>query len=276
MIRCATSLLLVLVLTACAQPPSTPTTNDLRIASLSPAITALLHELQLEHRLVGRSAFCRRVDAVPVVGDLAGANVEVLLRLAPTLLICQATSAPPPAGFEQAASRCSAASLKLAMDDMDDLHAAIDAIVVAVDPTNLNVDLAKRAAALHAQLKASLVQAPATQRRVLLLQGGPSMLAWGEHTWLGRIVKAAGGLPIPAEAGWRTLSAEDVTRLQPDVLLILSETPHQDPGPSALLETPARRMGRIHVVHHPDLFIPGVHAATMRPIIEAHVQQVDP
>ena len=265
-------MLLVLFLAACAPSPAAPEHDGLRIASLSPAITALLHELKLEQQLVGRSAFCRNVNDLPVVGDLAGANVEALLRLHPTLLICQATSAPMPEGFQHAASLCNAQSMSIAMDDMDDLHAAIDAIVVAVDPNHLDTSLATRARALHARLKASLQPAPVTTRRVLLLQGGPSMLAWGEHTWLGGIVKAAGGVPIPAEARWRTLSAEDVTRLQPDVLLILSEMPNQDPGPAALLETPARRTGRIHLVHHPDMFIPGVHAAALRSIIEAHVQ----
>ena len=241
-----------------------------RIISLSPAITALLLDLDLDSCLVGRSAFCRDVDTLPVVGDLGGADVEAIIRLKPDLLLYQSTVAPPPAGLKDAASITMSQVYGVAVDDIDDLHHAIDAIVRIVDPEGSNAQLrARRTAAhdaLHAATRSSDIQRGNV--RVLLIQPGASMLAWGGETWLGRVVTAAGGQPLLGDRAWVTVSAEDVIRLRPDVIFVLGERSGTDVGAVATLPTPAQHSGRVLVLSHPRLLIPGIHASAVRASID--------
>ena len=94
-------------LTACTehntgQPGKSTGAGQLRIASLSPAISRTLADLGLADRLVGRSRFCRAVEpAIPVVGDLTSVDYEILIRLKPTHVLLQ----PPLAGLDAELAR---------------------------------------------------------------------------------------------------------------------------------------------------------------------------
>lgn len=272
-LRTAISLALLVVL-GCERPehslPSPPSaTAPRRIISFSPAVTSLLHDMSLERRLVGRSAFCRGVDDLPVVGDLGGADVEGVVRLQPDLLIHQSTIAPPPAGLQEASSMTGAAIVSVSVDDMDDLHEAIDVIHLAADPAGSDAELRTRCDSLHDLLDSAMEPAARRPLNVLLLQPGPALLAWGGRTWLGRVLDAAGATPLLPDRAWVTITAEDVVRLEPDMILVLGEHEDIDPGAAATLPTPARTQGRVHVLAHPQLLIPGVHAAQIRTSIDA-------
>ena len=241
-----------------------------RLISLSPAVTALLQDLELGNHLVGRSAFCRGVDMLPVVGDLGGADIEAVIRLQPDVLLYQATAAPPPAGLMDAAKITKAQVHGVAVDDIDDLHNAIDSIVRIMDPMGSNAPLRARGAAAHDALHAATQPSNAPRRnvRVLLIQPGASMLAWGGETWLGRVIAAAGGQPLLHDRAWVTVSAEDVVRLQPDVIFVLGERSGMELGAIATLPTPAMHTGRVLVLSHPRLLIPGIHASAVRALID--------
>ena len=79
------------------------------------------HLLSLDDNLIGRSAFCRDVDALPVVGDLGGVDVEAVIRLQPDVLLYQSTVAPPPDGLAEAAVASRATLTCITVDDIDDL-----------------------------------------------------------------------------------------------------------------------------------------------------------
>ncbi|MCH2136104.1 MAG: ABC transporter substrate-binding protein [Phycisphaerales bacterium] len=243
-----------------------------RVVSLSPAITLLLSDLSLDDRLVGRSAFCRGVDALPVGGDLSGVDVETVVRLQPDLLIHQQTAAPPPAGLHEAAEMAGAQVLAVPVDNMDDLHQAIDSIVSAMDPDGADAILQQRRGDLHQVLYEAVAPKPTGHHRVMLLQPGPSMLLWGGQTWLGHIVQAAGAQVVMPDRAWVGVSAEDVVRLEPDVIFVLAEQEHAPLEAAASLPTPAQRDGRVYLLSHPRLMIPGLHALQVREQVDTLLQ----
>lgn len=256
--------LLCLLLSGCVSEAPDPSSTELRIVSLSPAVTALLRSMGHGDALVGRSAFCRGCNALPVVGDLGGADVEALIRLQPTIIFFQQTAAPPPAGVNEAAKRCAAVAHGFSMDDMEDLHASIDSMAtVLVEHVDAST-LSERVDGLHDALRSALMPAASLGRSVLLVQGGPQLLAWGGETWLGDVVQAAGFDVLLAEKGWTSIGIEDLVRLNPDVLLVLGETPDVDVTNFENLNLRAVEAGCMHVLNHPSLLLPGVHAAALR------------
>ena len=74
------------------EPPTGPECIDeLRLVSMSPALSRTLVDFGLARRIVGRSPFCDFLDdAVPIVGDLRNINYERLIELAPTHVLVQA------------------------------------------------------------------------------------------------------------------------------------------------------------------------------------------
>jgi ABC-type hemin transport system substrate-binding protein len=245
-----------------------------RLISFSPAVTALLHDLALDRQLVGRSAFCRGVDALPVVGDLSGVDVEAVIRLKPDILLYQATAAPPPMGLIEAAKATHAKKASIGVDDIEDLHRAIDAVVDIVDESGTNQVLQSHQEAAHRALRKSTQPTILrTNVRVLLVQPGASMLAWGGETWLGHVVRAAGAQLVLDDRAWVTVSAEDVIRLVPDVIFVLGEQVNVDAGALSVLATPASEHNRVYVLHHPRLLIPGTHAVAVRALIDELLAQ---
>ena len=252
------------LLIGCSSKAPEPLSTELRIASLSPAVTALLQSMGQGDKLVGRSAFCRGCDELPVVGDLGGADVDALIRLQPDVIFFQETVAPPPTGATEAAERFGATTQGLAMDDMEDLHASIDAMAGGLSDHGASGDLSHRVERLHSSLRTAMAPEPPMGVRVLLVQPGPQLLAWGGTTWLGDVVQAAGFDVLLPDQAWTSISVEALVRLAPDVLFVLGESPDVDAEALAHLDLPAARTGSIHVLSHPHLLIPGLHAAALR------------
>ncbi|MCH2138619.1 MAG: ABC transporter substrate-binding protein [Phycisphaerales bacterium] len=264
--RLATMAVALLMVVSCSKTPSPRTAHG--VASMSPAVTALVQALGCGDLLVARSTFCRGVDDLPVVGDLRGANVEAIVRVAPSLVLYQATASRPPYGTNEGAQQSGASVLGVYMDNVDDLHGSIDRLAGALKPLCGDRDLAPRVAQLHAQLDMAMRPAEPCGVSVLLIQPGPELLAWGPDTWLGNLITAAGGQVVPPVGAWQMLTVEELVRLTPDVIVVLGET-QPDCGTVGELPTPARDAGRIHPLVHPQLFIPGVHAADVRAQIDA-------
>ena len=70
--------------------PPLPVSGEIRIASLSPAMTTMIIDLGLKESLVGRTPYCRDVDpSLPVVGALDGIDAEILVGCNPNVLFVQ-------------------------------------------------------------------------------------------------------------------------------------------------------------------------------------------
>ncbi len=59
------------------------------VASLSPALTEIMYELGLSDKLIAVSDYCNNYNSLPTVGSPANPDIDLIIELAPELLITQ-------------------------------------------------------------------------------------------------------------------------------------------------------------------------------------------
>ncbi len=249
------------VLLGCSGPPPEQG-GDVRIASLSPALTATIVQAGMGDHLVGRSAFCRDVDAVPVVGDLQNIHAERLVRLRPTHVLTQRSAEDVDPLLSRLAADHGWEIVAHPIVDMADVLSLIQRLPGMFPEEGLEAMCENLA--LKLRRAGRPVDRP-TGRRVLIVGVGASLLAWGDETYLGQLVAAAGVDNLIKGRTWRTLSLEDLARLNPELLIVPSDAPHVDT--SLLVDV----MGedRVRVLAFDDIEIPGPHLAGLRNPIRA-------
>ena len=197
-----------------------------RIASMSPAITDSLAALGLAAHVVGRSPYCRSVDAsLPVVGDLRDFDTERLALSAPDVLFVQ----PPLAGVDPSLrDYCEKHSITLVarrLESLSDVSTLVDDIAAAFGVTpNIGGTALERALG---DAKASI--APGARpsegaRRVLLVVSADPFLAVGRETYLDELLGGADLGNMVERTGYVELSAEMVLALAPSTVIGLAET----------------------------------------------------
>lgn len=212
--------LLAIALGGCDRGATDATVRTDGIASLSPAMTTIIRDLGAESRLVGRTPWCRGIDDRPVVGALDGADAEMLLRLRPAVVVVQ----PPATGIDPVVldlqGRLGFTLIARRLDGARDVAAVVAALRDAGvgDPARAEA----RLAAVEAVLSAASAPRSADAPRVLILHSIDPFSTAGAETYLDEIVRAAGGINAVALAGWRTLGAEEVVGLAPDVVLLVT------------------------------------------------------
>ncbi|MGE0712970.1 MAG: ABC transporter substrate-binding protein [Planctomycetota bacterium] len=220
----AACLLAALISTRLAAPARAPQGRVTRVVSLSPAITETIALLGAGDRLVGRSDYCPEVTAapgLPRVGTSLRPNLEAIARLRPDLVLGERNAQSP--GAELSAL----APLELLpWLTLEDLTVSVRRLGVLVQREEAADELATR-------LRAALaVSAPPGAPRVLLaLAQPPGKLS---QCWFirrgslhGAALRAAGGRNAVEDdgAGPPVLSLEEVLRLDPDAVVLLSPTP---------------------------------------------------
>ena len=197
-----------------------------RVASLSPAITDSLVALGLQAHIVGRSGYCRSVDAsIAVVGDLREFDAERLALVAPDVLFVQ----PPLAGVDPALREyCDAKHIMLRarrIDSIADLSALVDDIELAFDSADAST---KTTLAIALSRYRALLAPPppleANAPRVLLVVSVDPFLAIGRGGYLDELLTAAGLANVLDRPGYLELSTEQLLLLSPDAILGVSET----------------------------------------------------
>jgi ABC-type Fe3+-hydroxamate transport system substrate-binding protein len=82
----------------CGKPQNTASLGARRVISLSPAITETLFAIGAGSQLVGVSDYCNFPDAakaLPRTGTALTPGYEAIVRLAPTLILCEAAASAP-------------------------------------------------------------------------------------------------------------------------------------------------------------------------------------
>lgn len=204
------------------RPPAAAPTPDApspRVASTSPAITDSLAELGLAPHVVGRSPYCRAVDAsVPVVGDLRGFDAERLALVRPEVLFVQ----PPLAGVDPALSDwCARQGVELVeqrIDSLAELASLGEAIArVFGDGARARIDAFRAALAVAPPVAAD---AP----RVIVVVSADPFLAVGRGNYLDEMLAQCGVRNAVEAKGWVELSAEAIVALAPDRIVGVAET----------------------------------------------------
>lgn len=65
-----------------------------RIVSLSPSVTRMLISLGVQHKLVGTTAFCPKVEGSQNIGNITSPNIERIVSLNPDIIICCEEDSP--------------------------------------------------------------------------------------------------------------------------------------------------------------------------------------
>lgn len=249
-----------------AAPNAVPA--QVRIVSLSPAISRTLIDFDLQSKIVGRTPHCDALDqSIPVVGDLLNINYEQIIRLNPTHVLVQ----PPEAGVDphlQALANehhWTIASWRLV--SVDDIETMVREIPGALFPDGSEqfAEASRRAADIQSHMASALSPgaAPVFHGRTMLIYSLAPISVFGDGTYLDNVLKSLGGANAVTDKNWIALSLEDVVRLNPEAIILVK--PHGESinlgirgamGQIWDLEIDAVFQRRLAVLSHPDAFMP--------------------
>ncbi len=243
--------------------------SPLRIVSLSPAISRTLVDLDLGESVVGRTPFCDSLSrSIPVVGDQQSVDYERLVRLRPTHLLIQLSVTGVDPELIALADRYGWSLGQWRLDTIEDVERMVGELpgLLAPEPNAEHRALSNAASTLrNALVRCRTVDrsgpVPPWTGRVLLVSHIEPVMVFGQETYLDELVTALGSTNAVRARGWATLSLEDVVRMRPDAVVVVS--PQLRPaengdwaGPLAELDIPAVHEGRIAMLAHPDAFLP--------------------
>ncbi|MEX0887153.1 MAG: ABC transporter substrate-binding protein [Phycisphaeraceae bacterium] len=262
---------LMLMLTACdADRHEGDVGDELRIVSLSPALTQMLVELDAGEHIVGVGEHdAAAPPGAAVVGGFPDIQAEALLSTRPTHVLAQSQSVhlrrlAESAGFELVAWR---------------YPATIDAVLETLAPADPDppgvgsvIGRGDEAAALRERIEAQLASlkeltdGAAERPRVLLLIGTRPVTASGPGTVFDDMLDIAGGRNAAptGQAGAPALDREMLLAAAPEVIVLMSpgdrplEALAEDDRLADLrgLDIPAVRNRRIRIINDPLAMLP--------------------
>jgi ABC-type hemin transport system substrate-binding protein len=265
--------------------------NEIRIVSLSPALTRIAVDLGLGEWIVGRTQFCTAVDpAIPVAGDHFLQDFETLVRLDPTHILIQPPRNEVPGPLAELARQKGWSVVTWRIDTIADVRAVVREMPgrLAASPSDVSTRLAGRAAELLRDIDESLAapspRADDGERRVLLIYSTePVISVFGGATYLDEIVRALGWRNAADHlSGWGQLTLEDVVRIDPDAVIVIAQgaVPLDEAlGSIAALDLRAVDQHQAAVLGHPEALLPSTSiveiAAMLREILDAFEEKLE-
>jgi iron complex transport system substrate-binding protein len=235
-----------------------------RLVSLTPSATEVVAALGATALLVGvddYSAFPAEVARLPRVGSFLAPNLETIVTLKPTLVIVddvhgQASGALNDAGI---------ATVECAIHALPDVKAALRTVAA-------RIGRAAEAEAVIERIDAALDRAaaarPAKRPRVLAVidreAGGlGNLVTAGPGSWIDELLAVVGGDNVLSAAGLRypKISAEEVLRAQPDVILDLSYAARESTAAWDRIAVPAVAGHRVRALDDAYLIAPSPRVA---------------
>ncbi|MCH2149573.1 MAG: ABC transporter substrate-binding protein [Phycisphaerales bacterium] len=242
-----------------------------RLASLSPALTAMVVELGSGDRIIGRSQFCTDVDAsVPIVGDLLNVNWEQLARVRPTHILIQSAPQSLDPAMVELADRRGWTLVVFPLVTAADIQHAMATLPGALDLDDVEAGFAKkRSDSFQKRIDEHLADAPVIDgERVLLVSAMEPPLAWGRNTYLGQLAERLGAENALNADGWIPIGYEEVVRCETDRVIIVGAA---EPDPDHPIFSATGRMNvRVDVLVDQGLLLP----ATRLPDITRSLREV--
>ena len=250
-----------------AAPPATvtpPPAPAARLVSLTPSATEVVAALGATALLVGvddYSQFPAEVTKLPKVGSFLAPNLETIVGLKPTLVIVddvhsQAAGALGDAGI---------ATVACAIHALPDVKAALRAVGARIGKS---ADAERVSEAIDAALDRAAANRPSKRPRVLAVidreAGGlGNLVTAGPGSWLDELLAVVGGDNVLRGAGVRypKISAEEVIRARPDVILDLSYAARQSVDAWRTLDVPAVTGHRVRALDDAYLIAPSPRVA---------------
>lgn len=244
--------------------PAAPAAAAQRVVSLSPSATEVMAALGAAEMLVGvddYSAFPSEVSRLPKVGSYLTPNLEIIVALRPTLVIVDDVHGQTAGALDDAGI----ATVACAIHALPDVKAALRAVAARIGRAP---DAERVVQAIDAALDHAAAQRPARRPRVLAVidrePGGlGSLVTAGPGSWIDELLAVVGGDNVLSAAGVRypKISAEEVLRTRPDVILDLSYSARQGIAPWERLAVPAVAEHRVRALDDAYLIAPSPRVA---------------
>jgi iron complex transport system substrate-binding protein len=232
-------------------------TDVSRIVPLNGEITEIIFALGLGENIVGvdtSATYPPQAQQLPNIGYQRSISAEGVLGLNPTVIIGNENAGPPPVIAQLRGAGVPMVVLKYS-PAVEDVPAKIRAIAAALGVPERGDQIARTT---QAEIDAArALAAKATNRpkvAYLNVRGGGTQQIWGEGTAGAAMIGAAGAVDAGTSAGIkgsRPITAESLASIQPDAILVLSQSLESVGGVDGLLQipgiaqTPAGRSRRV-------------------------------
>jgi iron complex transport system substrate-binding protein len=203
-----------------AAPP-----RELRVVSLTPSATELVHALGMIDRLVGvdqYSTFPAQVAALPKVGTFLAPNLEAILALRPSHVVADDVHGDTATALRDAGIT----AVVLPMHSLADVRSSLTALGDALGRREAAAEIVRT---IDAELERATAARPARAPRVLVAldhEAGSlaGLVAAASGTWIDQLLATVGASNALAASGVRypKVSVEEVIAADPDVVLDLS------------------------------------------------------
>ncbi len=242
-------------------PPATTPARALRVISLTPSATEVMAALGATSMLVGvdeYSEYPPEVKQLPRVGSFLTPNLEVIIKLDPSLVIVDDIHASSAGALKDSG----VATVECAMHSLPDVKSALGTVGARIGKS---AEAKAVADSIDRAIEAAVARRPAKRPRVLAIidreAGGlGNLVAAGTGSYVDELLALVGGANVLAGAGVRypKLSMEEVLRAAPEVILDLSYAARGAKGlePWKSVDVPAAKTGRVIVLAEPFLIAP--------------------
>lgn len=236
-----------------AVPAAASAQEAQRIVSIGGAVTEILYQLGVQDRIVAVDTTSlyppEALKTKPNVGYLRQLSAEGILSMGPDLIIMEGDAGPP-----EAVALLDQAKIRVVHvpsgHRLGELSTKIREVAAAVGKAEEGAAMAARVEADLEKLKQDL-SAVRQKKRVLfvlsMVDGRP--MAAGTETGADGIIRLAGGENVFSEVkGYKTISPEAASALQPEVVLMMTRPSAPNDSAEilkqpAFAETPAGKNG---------------------------------
>ncbi len=206
--------LLFFCLSGCNPPSESVQKDGVRIVSFSPGITNTLIDSGYGEQIVGRSSFCFYADqSIPVVGDLLTIDYERLLRLSPTHVFVQQTTAGIDEHLLALATQANFELHAWSLDSIADIQLMFSEITELLGSKRLEFEIPN--------VNNNSVPEPI----LVIMRGmeGGAGLSFGQGTYIDDLMQMMKLENALNQSLWVSLSLEDIGRLNPKLIVVVSD-----------------------------------------------------
>lgn len=209
-----------------------------RVVTLGGSVTEIVYGLGQEGRLVGddlSSLYPEAATRLPHVGYYRAVPVEGVLALEPDLVLASEQAGPP-----EALRRLAEVGVRVVTvpdrPSVDSLQARIRNVAAALDAAPQGERMVERVAR---ELERAEAVPASRARAILLFKLGGVLRGAGNGTAANKVMTMAGLVNVlHDQQGYKPISAEAVSALAPDVIVVTKSSLTASGGKAGLLATP--------------------------------------
>lgn len=191
--------------------------QEIRIISLSPALTHTVISLGGERAIVGRTPWCDAPQA-KVVGSLEERDLESISALKPTAIFRQSRHSDP--ALDSLARSVGATVHIWQLDRVADVSQSLESVAAILSQGGVTSAPAA-AARIRGQFSDAVRKPVSMKEPVLFLFSVDPPAAFGTQTYVDDLWSAMGGTNALQKPGYPELTAEDVIRLAPAAIVMI-------------------------------------------------------